>query len=121
MSCGDGNRFVCGIKRYEKHKISVIDKPTNNVLYNDNNKKLEQLMTERSLQDKGIFNNSFVSSQKLVTPLNRSFSTYGSQIVNNSSKSFDSLYQNNTTQKQDKNKSLIQDRIIDFDNYLKVD
>ncbi len=53
MSCG--NRFSCGIKRFDKHATSIPDKPTNQELYNSNNKKLDELLFIRSQQDKGIF------------------------------------------------------------------
>jgi hypothetical protein len=55
MSCGGGNRFVCGMRRFDKHSFTP-DKPTNPELYNDNNKRLQELLNQRAMQDKGIFN-----------------------------------------------------------------
>ena len=53
MSC-NGNRFVCGMRRFDKH-ITQQDKPSNVELHNDNNKRLQEMMNIRALQDKGIF------------------------------------------------------------------
>lgn len=55
MSCGGGNRFVCGMRRFDKHTFTP-DKPSNQELHNDNNKRLQELLNMRALQDKGIFN-----------------------------------------------------------------
>lgn len=55
MSCGGGNRFVCGMRRFDKHSFAP-DKPSNQELHNDNNKRLQELLNQRALQDKGIFN-----------------------------------------------------------------
>jgi hypothetical protein len=55
MSCGDGNRFVCGIKRMRKHTTFVPDKPTNPGLHTENEKRLSELMRLREQQDKGVF------------------------------------------------------------------
>ena len=55
MSCGDGNRFVCGIKRMAKHATFAPDKPTNPGLHTENEKRLSELMRLREQQDKGVF------------------------------------------------------------------
>lgn len=55
MSCGGGNRFVCGMRRFDKHSFTS-DKPSNPELHNDNNKRLQELLNQRALQDKGVFN-----------------------------------------------------------------
>ncbi len=55
MSCGDGNRFVCGIKRMAKHTSFAPDKPTNAGLHTENEKRLSELMRLREQQDMGVF------------------------------------------------------------------
>lgn len=52
MSCG-GNRFQCGIGRF--NKFTVPDKPSNQELHNETQKKLSELMQLREQQDKGNF------------------------------------------------------------------
>lgn len=52
MSCG-GNRFQCGIGRF--NKFVTADKPSNQQLHNENQKKLSELMQLREQQDKGNF------------------------------------------------------------------
>jgi hypothetical protein len=136
MSCG-GTKFVCGIRRYEKHRTNLPDKPTNPGLHNENNKRLEELMAQRSLQDKGVFQNtasnilqpsrsysgSLSNGQPLVShgqPLvshAQPLVSHGQPLVSSNPGSLGphhSFYQN--SQKQyDK------ERIIDFDTYLAVD
>lgn len=117
MSCsGDGNRFVCGIRRYEKHRMSVADKPSNNALHNENNKRLEQLMAERSLQDKGVF------TQQYRPP----FQQAASDIIQNIPIIKSPLEQRHqilhTTSVSSKiNNMSKEERVIDFDTYLNVD
>ena len=41
MSCG--NRFQCGITRYNKHKLTS-DKPTNQELHTETQKKLNDML-----------------------------------------------------------------------------
>lgn len=55
MSCSDGNRFVCGIRRMTKHATFTSDKPTNVILHSENTKRLSELMRLREQQDKGVF------------------------------------------------------------------
>lgn len=52
MSC-DGNRFVCGMRRFDKHKTT--EKPVLNEMHNNNEKKLQEMIQLRNLQDQGIF------------------------------------------------------------------
>ena len=52
MSC-DGNRFVCGMKRFDKNKTT--ERPVLNDLHNNNEKKLQEMIQLRNLQDQGIF------------------------------------------------------------------
>ena len=53
MSC-NGNRFVCGMRRFDKHK-TVAERPVQQELHNTNEKKLQELIQLRNLQDQGIF------------------------------------------------------------------
>jgi hypothetical protein len=55
MSCG-GNRFACGIRRFDKHSFTP-DKPINQQLFNENQSRLNDLLKQREAQDKGIFKN----------------------------------------------------------------
>lgn len=52
MSCG--NRFVCGMRRFDKYKISS-DKPNNPTLHNENEQKLNQLLKERDELNKQLY------------------------------------------------------------------
>ncbi len=121
---GDGNRFICGIRRYEKHRNSVPDKPINAVLHNENNKRLEQLMAERSLQDKGVFehiphysshNQLQKSASNIIQNIPTNTILYN---INNNNK-----HNNNTNQNVNNNIISVdkENRVIDFDTYLKVD
>ncbi len=132
MSCGGGNRFVCGIRRYEKHRNNVADKPSNAVLHNENNKLLEELMTQRSLQDRGVFSYPLIpqiqyQQQQEPRPL---FHQSASNIIQNiPSKSFSLSSPSWQQQQQQIPKSVSNEvnniskseRIIDFDTYLNVD
>ncbi len=57
MSCGGGNRFQCGLKRFQQHSFTP-DKPANQVLHDENQKRLSDLLRLREEQDKGIFHQS---------------------------------------------------------------
>ena len=46
-SSSNGNRFICGIRRFDKHSI-LSDKPSNNILYNENQQKLNDLIKTRN-------------------------------------------------------------------------
>jgi hypothetical protein len=77
MSCGGGNRFACGITRFDKHKFTP-DKPSNQILHNENENKLNELLRLREEQDKGIFapvytNNSISSN---TTKLDNFYTPY---------------------------------------------
>lgn len=52
MSCS--NPFVCGMRKYDQHKIST-NAPNNPVLYRENEKQLEELLRLRQQQDQGIY------------------------------------------------------------------
>ncbi len=47
--------FVCGMRKFDKHKMSAPERPSNNVLYQENQKSLSDLIKQREQQDKGIF------------------------------------------------------------------
>ncbi len=53
MSC-NGNRFVCGMRRFDKHK-TVAERQVQQELHTVNEKKLQELIQLRNLQDQGIF------------------------------------------------------------------
>jgi hypothetical protein len=61
MNCGGANRFSCGITRMAKHKSSLPDRPSNQQLHNDNEKKLDEMLRIREQQNNGIF--SSISQQ----------------------------------------------------------
>lgn len=52
MSCS--NPFVCGMRKYDQHKIST-NSPNNPALYRENEKQLEDLLRLRQQQDQGIY------------------------------------------------------------------
>ena len=72
MSCGDGNRFVCGIKRMAKHATFAPDKPTNPGLHTENEKRLSELMRLREQQDMGVFE----APSMLLTPVGGAGTTF---------------------------------------------
>ncbi len=119
MSCrGDGGRFVCGMRRFDKYKIACEDKPSNKALHDENTRRLQELMDLRSRQDKGIFE-----------PLH--FELFPDQTQIQMQKSFQNQTQNQfqnqkPIQNQFQNQTQFQtqphtesERIIDFDTYLK--
>jgi hypothetical protein len=53
MSCG-GNRFACGIRRFEKHKFEP-NRPSNQELHNENENRLSELLRAREQQDQAFF------------------------------------------------------------------
>lgn len=141
MSCGDGNRFVCGIRRYEKHRNSVADKPSNAILHNENNKRLEELIAQRSLQDRGVFSYPPIPQiqyqqqqqqwQQPRPPFHQSASNIIQNVPSNSfSLSTPSLNSQKQQQQYQHQKRSISneitdvtkgERVIDFDTYLNVD
>lgn len=46
-----GGAFICGMRRFDKHKI-VMDKPNNLAAYHEQQKKLSELVRLREEQDK---------------------------------------------------------------------
>lgn len=63
MNCGGHmlSGFTCGARRFDKYKFTTADKPSNTVLHQENQKKLNDLIRLREEQDKGIF-------QPILTP-----------------------------------------------------
>jgi hypothetical protein len=57
MSCGGGNRFQCGITRFQKHSFTP-DKPSNVELHNENQKRLSDLLKAREEIDKQFFSSN---------------------------------------------------------------
>jgi hypothetical protein len=53
-SCNNGNRFVCGMRRFDKHKVSVPDRPTT-ASSQETEQRLAEMIRLRELQDKGDF------------------------------------------------------------------
>lgn len=47
--------FVCGMRKFDKHKMMTPDRPSNNALYQENQKSLSELMRMREQQDKGSY------------------------------------------------------------------
>lgn len=47
--------FVCGMRKFDKHKMAASDRPNNNALYQENQKSLNDLIKQREQQDKGSF------------------------------------------------------------------
>ena len=52
MSCS--NSFTCGIRKYDQHKISS-NTPSNQLLHQESERKLEQILELRKQQDQGIY------------------------------------------------------------------
>ena len=57
MSCS--NRFVCGMRKYDQHKISATTS-NNPALYRENEKQLEDLLRLRQQQDQGIYSTPLI-------------------------------------------------------------
>ena len=68
MSCGGHilSGFTCGARRFDKYKFTT-DKPSNQVLHQENQKKLSDLLRMREEQDKGIFQPVSLSTAPLMT------------------------------------------------------
>jgi hypothetical protein len=60
MSCG--NRFQCGITRFQKHSFTP-DKPSNQELHNENQKRLSDLMKAREEIDKQFLSSNVKLSE----------------------------------------------------------
>ncbi len=68
MSCGSGNRFQCGITRFQKHSFTP-DKPSNIDLHNENQKRLNELLKSREALDKSFTMISPPSSTSTISSL----------------------------------------------------
>lgn len=82
MNCG-GNMlsgFTCGARRFDKYKFTTIDKPSNPVLHQENQKKLSDLIRMREEQDMGIFQPLPIPT---VSPTTFSPTTVSPNIVSN--------------------------------------
>jgi hypothetical protein len=64
MSCG--NRFQCGITRFQKHSFTP-DKPSNQELHNENQKRLNDLLKAREEIDKQFFTSHPTSTMNTET------------------------------------------------------
>ena len=63
MNCGGGgNKFSCGLRRFDQHKMGN-DRPANQQLHDENQKRLNELLRLREEQDKGIFQTTAQSSE----------------------------------------------------------
>lgn len=87
MSCG--NRFVCGMRRFDKYKISS-DKPNNPTLHNENELKLNQLLKEREELNKKLYpissNSNSLSSYSTIQSIQTQTQTYNNnQTINSNS------------------------------------
>jgi hypothetical protein len=47
-------RFVCGMRRFDKHKVNT-EQPSNAALHQENQKSLSELIRLREEQDRGTF------------------------------------------------------------------
>ena len=45
----------CGMRKFDKHKMMIPDRPNNAALHEENQKSLSELMRLREQQDKGVF------------------------------------------------------------------
>jgi hypothetical protein len=69
MSCG-GNRFQCGITRFQKHSFTP-DKPSNQELHNENQKRLNELLKAREDIDKQFFSSNIKLSETSAITIHR--------------------------------------------------
>lgn len=68
MSCG--NRFQCGITRFQKHSFTP-DKPSNQELHNENQKRLSELLKAREDIDKQFFSSNTKLSETSAITIHR--------------------------------------------------
>jgi hypothetical protein len=47
--------FVCGMRKFDKHKMFASDRPSNNALHQENQKSLNDLIKQREQQDNGTY------------------------------------------------------------------
>ena len=66
MSCS--NAFVCGMRKYDQHKISA-NTPNNAALHRENEKQLEELLRLRQQQDQGIYSVPTILPSISTTPV----------------------------------------------------
>ena len=59
--------FVCGMRKFDKHKMMTSDRPSNQALYQENQKNLSELMRLREEQDKGAY--TPIISTNVVIPI----------------------------------------------------
>ena len=124
MSCGgNGGRFVCGMRRFDKYKIACEDKPSNKTLHDENTRRFQELMDLRSRQDKGIFEPLCFEPLRLEPlpfqnpqPLQTQFQT---QFQNQNQNQIQSQVQTKAEKNPERNPERMPERIIDFNTYLK--
>ncbi len=68
MSCG--NRFQCGITRFQKHSFTP-DKPSNQELHNENQKRLNDLLKAREEIDKQFLTSNIKLSENTAMTIHR--------------------------------------------------
>jgi hypothetical protein len=55
--------FLCGMRRFDKHKVST-DRATDSVMQSEQNQRLAEIIKQRELQDQG----HFIPQLPLYTP-----------------------------------------------------
>ena len=68
MSCG--NRFQCGITRFQKHSFTP-DKPSNQELHDENQKRLSELLKAREEIDKQFLTSNTKLSENSAMTVHR--------------------------------------------------
>jgi hypothetical protein len=68
--------FVCGMRKFDKHKMMAADRPSNNALYQENQKSLSDLIKQREQQDKGMYVPIIVPIQPPVITTNPSYTPW---------------------------------------------
>ncbi len=66
MSCG--NRFQCGLRKTSRIQFQP-DKPSNPELYNENQKRLNDLLKAREEIDRQVFSPNTVSKSENIQPI----------------------------------------------------
>lgn len=61
-----GGAFICGMRRFDKHKVAN-DKPMNVSMHNEHQQKLSELLRLREAQDKGVFVPISIQSTTIVS------------------------------------------------------
>ena len=61
--------FVCGMKKYAKHKVMPADRPSNTALQRENETYLSMMIRMREEQDKGMFKPVPLPEMKPLMPL----------------------------------------------------